>query len=121
MENNESKLLGMERCVILQAIAENYLIRTTGKHFDEAYPEVQEEYGVLLEQHIRLLKAYLNEEYAERNLNLNECIRRTGETAILDDKLTDYEVKALIRNAYLVLSTYVMVEERKKKLWKKEA
>ena len=66
MENNESKLLGMERCVILQAIAENYLIRTTGKHFEEAYPEVQEEYGVLLEQHIRLLKAYLNEEYAER-------------------------------------------------------
>ena len=59
MENETNKLLGLERCILLQALAESYLLRTTGKHFNDAYPEVVEEYGVLLEEHVKLLKKFL--------------------------------------------------------------
>ena len=112
------KIMGIERCVVLQAIAEGFLLRTTGKHFEEEYPNVKEEYGVLTEQHIKVLKDYLKDNYESRNLDLNECIEKSGEE-ILKDKLTKYETEALVKDADLVLTTYVMVEERKKRLLKK--
>lgn len=120
MKMDIKKLIGIERCVVLQAIAEGYLLRTTGKHFYEEYPGVEEEYGVLYEQHIHLLKAYLIEQYASRGLNLNECIRKAGETVSLGAQLTQYETESLIKDADLVLTTYAMVEERKKRILKKQ-
>ena len=117
MNMDIKKLIGIERCVVLQAIAESYLLRTTGKNFSEEYPELKEEYGVLNEQHALVLKQYLKDQYASRNLDLNECIMKSGEQC-LDDKLTKYETESLIKDADLVLTTYVMVEERKRKLLK---
>ena len=72
MKIDFKKLIGMERCVVLQAIAEGYLLRTTGKHFSDEFPNVKEEYGVLVEEHLKLLKDYLSEQYTSRNLDLNE-------------------------------------------------
>jgi hypothetical protein len=118
MKIDFKKLIGMERCVVLQAIAEGYLLRTTGKHFSDEFPNVKEEYGVLVEEHLKLLKDYLSEQYTSRNLDLNECIEKSGEK-VLDDKLTKYETESLIKDADLVLTTYAMVEERKRKLLKK--
>lgn len=118
MENETNKLLGLERCILLQALAESYLLRTTGKHFNDAYPEVVEEYGVLLEQHIELLKGYLVEEYTARKLDLNECITKAGEEPAPAGKLTQYEVNALIRTVDTVLFTYTTVEERKQRFLK---
>lgn len=118
MNNDMKKIIGIERCVVLQAIAESYLLRTTGKHFNEEFPDVKESYGVILEQHSQLLKKFLKEEYASRNLDINECIEKSGEK-VLENELTKYEIESLIKDADLVLITYAMVEERKKKFLKK--
>ena len=118
MNAEQNKVLGLERLILLQAVAESYLLKTTGKHFYEEYPGVQEEYGVLLEQHVDLLKAHLADEFASMNLNLNECIEKSGEKPAPAGKLTQYEVNALIRTADIVLFTYCTVEERKQRFLK---
>ena len=35
MNEEQKTLLGVERCILLQALAESYLLRKTGKHFYE--------------------------------------------------------------------------------------
>lgn len=119
MTEKDRKMLGFERCVILQAIAENYLIRTKGKKICNEYPELEEKYGVLADQHIHLLKEFLKEEYKARNLDLDECIVKSGEVVVTTDRLTDYERNVLIREADIVLLTYCTVEDRKKVFLKK--
>ena len=85
MNNDMKKIIGIERCVVLQAIAEGYLLRTTGKHFNEEFPNVKESYGVILEQHSQLLKKFLKDEYASRNLDINECIEKRKEAKLNKD------------------------------------
>jgi hypothetical protein len=118
MNEEQKTLLGVERCILLQALAESYLLRKTGKHFYEEYPNVKEEYGVLLEEHVKLLKKFLEEDFSARQLDLSLCVEKAGET-MLDNKLTDYESKILVRIVDDVLFTYCTVEERKKRFLNK--
>ena len=114
MNEEQRTLLGLERCVLLQALAESYLLRKTGKHFYEEYPNVKEEYGLLLDEHVKLLKKFLEEDFSARNLDLAACVEKAGET-LSDDKLTNYESQILVRIVDDVLFTYCTVEERKKR------
>ncbi len=118
MNEEQKTLLGLERCVLLQALAESYLLRKTGKHFYEEYPDVKEEYGMLLDEHVKLLKGYLEEDFSARGLVLTDCVNKAGET-LSPDKLTDYESKVLIRIVDDILFTYCTVEERKKRFLNK--
>lgn len=117
--NEEQKiLLGLERCILLQALAESYLLRKTGKHFYEEYPTVKEEYGLLVKEHVELLRRFLEEDFEARGLNLKDCLDKKGEV-ITNDKLTDFESKILVRIVDDVLFTYCTVEERKKRFLNK--
>lgn len=118
MNEEHNKLLGIERCILLQALAESYLKKTTGKNFNEAYPNIVEEYGVLLEQHIELLKAHLKEEFLFMNLDLNECIVKNGEEIASFGKMTKYEFDALLRIVDTFMFIYSAAEDRKKKFKK---
>ena len=118
MNEEQKTLLGLERCVLLQALAESYLLRNTGKHFYEVYPDVKEEYGVLLKEHVELLRKFLEEDFSTRQFDLYECIKKAGQTCSVD-KLTDYESKVLIKIVDDILLTYCTVEERKKRFLNK--
>lgn len=118
MNEEQKKLLGLERIILMQAFAEAYLYRQTDKDFSDVYPDVKHEYGLLTVEHVKLLKAYLKENFNIRKLDLNECIEKAGEKA-MDEKLTEYEASILINMADDVIFVHDMIDRLKSKFLNK--
>jgi hypothetical protein len=95
MNEEQKVLLGLERCILLQALAESYLLRKTGKHFYEEYPNVKEEYGLLVKEHVELLRSFLEEDFEARGLNLKDCLDKKGEVIkSIDSNLKIYRFES---------------------------
>lgn len=117
--NEKDKMLLAERLVILQALAENYLKKTTGKTFEEMYPEEKDEYGRLNHTQEKVLHDYLASIYKVYGQNLDEVLAEKGETLKDGEVLTDYEKGALMRLADEQLILSATIVERKARLFNK--
>ena len=118
MDKDELKtMLDIERMVILQALAEAYLLKKGKGSFDKAYPDVEDSYGSLNEEQIKILRTVLKEEYEARGLSLSECISKAGEDPN-SDKITQYEIADLARYADMTIATMASIITRKDRLLK---
>jgi len=119
MNNEKDKMLLAERLVILQAMAENYLKKTTGKTFEEMYPDEKDEYGKLNSNQEKVLHDYLAHVYEVYGQNLDDVLAKQGETLKDGEYLTDYEKGALMRLADEQLILTSTIVERKARLLNK--
>ena len=119
MDEKKKQLLSVERVVILQGFVESYLRVTEKKSFAEAYPNEKDEYGVLNEKQVDLLHDYLARQYKGYGLDLDKIIAEKGEKPLQGSKITDFELKELIRLADEVIVLLGAIESRKQRLLKK--
>jgi hypothetical protein len=119
MEENERKLLGIERMAIMQGFVELYLMQTEHKTFGELYPDVEDKYGVLNEKQVGILHSYLTYVYKSFGLDLNKVLQDKGEEP-KEGNLTPFEKQELNRLADEQIVTLSMILKRKEKLFKKQ-
>ena len=119
MENKEDleTLLNIERMVILQGLAEAYLLKNGKGTFNEAYPNVEDNYGNLNDEQIKILRTILKEEYEARNLSLSDKIKESGEDPN-SEEITKYEIRDLARFADMTIATMSSIITRKERLLK---
>ncbi len=119
MDENMKKSLTAERLIALQSFADSYLRITEQKKFAEKYPNVKDEYGILNKEQEALLHDYLVRVYKGFGLDLEKVMAEKGAKPIEGSKLTDYEIKELVRLADEYLLMLAIQVERKTKLFKK--
>ncbi len=117
-KDDMKKLLPLERMVIMQGFVESYLKKTKGKTFAEVYPDVEDVYGVLNSKQEEILHSYLVDDYKKMGLDLNELILKSG-SEVVENGLSDFEKKELIRRSDDVLLLVANIFDRKEKLYKK--
>ena len=111
-EEQMKKMVVVERMTILQAFAESYLMRTQKKTFKEAYPDVEDQYGVLNNQQSALLHDYLTDLYKGFGLDLNKILEEKGQKS--DGKtLTEFEKEQLVRLADEQIHMLAVILDRK--------
>ena len=107
MKNEE---LGRARALGFQLLLETHL-RLTGKSsIKEFLKDDNFQFGVLTDDQLALLHFYLKDEYSAIGLNLNEEIEKTGEE-IIPGKLTNYEMKELIRRSDQLMLTVDIIRK----------
>ncbi len=110
-------MLNIERIVILQGLVEAYLLKNGKGTFNEAYPNVKDNYGSLNDEQIKILRTILKEEYEVRGLSLSDKIKEAGENP--DSKeITKYETLDLARYADMIIATMASIITRKERLLK---
>ena len=111
-----------ERMVILQAMAESYLIRKKDKYFSDEYPNVTDKYGIINLEQEQLLREFLKEYFNNQGRNLEEEIKKAGEDlSASTNKLTKYEIDELTKIADYEIIFLSTIIKRKERLLKKES
>lgn len=93
----DKEKLKKERMLMLQTFAEVYL-RKNNMPPTKILFKSDDEYGKLSEEQAKILHFYLRDEYKKMGLDLETCIKRSGEE-VVKGKLSDYEIKELISRA----------------------
>ena len=108
-------ILNIERVVILQGLVEAYLQKNGRGTFSDAYPDIEDNYGSLNDEQIKILRIVLKEEYEARGLSLEEKIKEAGEDPN-SKNITKYETLDLARYADMTIATMASIIARKERL-----
>lgn len=109
--DNTKELLKDGRILALKIIAEAYLVSKGNTKVDELFKRDKESIDAGLSGgEILVLHSWLVDEYKGMGLNLAKIIEAIGETTE-PDKLSNYEVKELIRRADILLSQMTVIKK----------
>lgn len=112
MVSEDRQELVRMRKVVMQLIADYYLITNGKKSFSEEYPEKEDIYSEPNLDQLMLNRAYLEKKYQEKGMDLKTEIEKNGEQ-MNSDNLTNYEYEILIKKADEFLIMLGLLEERK--------
>lgn len=112
------EIVSKEREAILQTFAEVYLKRNGKPESSIMFSKSEDKYGTLNEEQSLLLHFYLSEEYEKMGVSLSDCIKKSGEE-VVPGKLSNYELRELVRRADDMILFLDTMMDRKKRLYNK--
>ena len=111
--NEYDKRIAKDRMIILQNFVETYLKLNNMPPSGILFNGTEDSFGELNEVQARMLHLYLEDSYKRMGFDLKKAIEDSGEEYV-HGKLSQYEVKELIRRADEMIVFIGVLELRKK-------